>query len=124
MKGRSGKNGAEQPELCGDARTGRIRVQWRVLTLSRKPTPEGRARQAARAEHAVRYEVESAPVIAALRADGLAIKRLPQLHSGELDRYDAHLPVLIAWLEQVSFPAVVESLARALTIRSARGTTA
>ncbi len=86
---------------------------------SRKPpvNPE-------RAAHIARYDAESAPVIAALRADGLPIDRLPQLHSGELDDYSSHLPVLVEWLGRVSYPPVVESLARALTISAARGTDA
>ena len=77
-----------------------------------------------RAAHIARYDAESAPVIEALRADGLPIDRLPQLHAGELDDYSEHLPVLVEWLGRVSYPPVVESLARALTVPAARGTDA
>ena len=77
-----------------------------------------------RAAHIARYDAASAPVIEALRADGLAIDRLPQLHAGELDDYSEHLPVLVEWLGRVSYPPVVESLARALTVPAARGTEA
>ena len=77
-----------------------------------------------RAAHIARYDAASAPVIEALRADGLAIDRLPQLHAGELDDYSEHLPVLVEWLGRVSYPPVVESLARALTVPAARGTDA
>jgi hypothetical protein len=77
-----------------------------------------------RAAHVARYDAESAPVIAALRANGLPIDRLPQLHAGELDDYSEHLPVLVDWLGRVSYPPVIESLARALTVPAARGTEA
>ena len=89
----------------------------RLLSRGAPVSPE-------RAAHIARYDAESAPVIEALRADGLPIDRLPQLHAGELDDYSEHLPVLVEWLGRVSYPPVVESLARALTVPAARGTDA
>lgn len=75
----------------------------------------------ARAAHIARYEEESAPVIAALRASGVEVSRLPELRDGS---YDAQIPVLVSFLDRVSYPPVIESLARALTIPAARGTEA
>ena len=79
---------------------------------------------ARRAHRALRRRVGAGDRRGELRADGLPIDRLPQLHAGELDDYSEHLPVLVEWLGRVSYPPVVESLARALTVPAARGTDA
>jgi hypothetical protein len=91
-----------------------------VLRRRRRPDDERRARDAARRAHREAYDRDAAPVLAALRENGLAIDHLPHLHSGEAGDYTAQIAVLIEWLPRVSNPTVKETIARALTVRAGR----
>jgi hypothetical protein len=73
--------------------------------------------------HITAYQREVAPILVDLARLGIHVDSLDPLINTAMD-YRVAIPLLISWLPQVSYPPVKESLARALTLKEAKGVAA